>query len=1174
MAQLNTKSQSEIREEFQSLVLKDLLGPAGGLEEELNERYVSGRYLVGWLAPRDVGRGTKAAEARANLPDDAPPVLPDDNPLNPMADETSVGAGSDDNTEEGLDDDPITGTESMLPNSLGMTFCVAPGIEKIVVGTSWGWYQKRRSETGIVSKKSGEPSLVWYRTPIERETIIDLRPREIGPWRPLEDTPEVYVKAQSRPHSDGGRMVTLFLVNDQDGKDGKDDKWLFQVCLEASIPDQSAGFVRRALDFEEISPDPRDKLENDQARMNYRHRVEFAVGHGTSVDWKVSADPLTAIRIWTTATPNYEVAKSQPRTIPGLNLVMESLAKASQSEIAGLLLPLAERYESWIAEQFTKGANPEQHLDGYGETLSKTEAQARTAAKRIRAGIDLISIDREAFEAFTFMNRAMHEQRLHSLLSQSVRRGNPTTLQAIAEKDSPSWYPFQLAFILINLPSLALPEHPERIANGDPTAELLWFPTGGGKTESYLGLTAFTLAMRRLQGDTEGVAVLMRYTLRLLTLQQFQRATSLICACEIIRRENPQLWGETPFRIGLWVGQANTPNTYDQAELALDETRRGDERRGAKGSLQQLTNCPWCGSKIDVGKNLTPDPETRRLITYCGDPLGRCPFSKKQSEWEGLPICIVDEEVYRLLPSLVIATVDKFAQMPWNGETGMLFGRVTKRCSRHGFLCPSSKHPEQSHQKTARSERGFVTDISTLRPPDLIIQDELHLITGPLGSLVGLYETAIDELCSREVNGQIVRPKIVVSTATIKRAGDQVNSLFARSLQVFPPRGVDAEDNFFAIQTPVESGHPGLRYVGICGAGRRLKVALIRVYVACLCAGQQVYEEYGPAADPYMTVIGYFSSIRELGGMRRLLDDDVRTRIQQMDKRGLAARSFKGGYDELTSRKTAGDIPRMLDWLEADFDPAKEAKREAERKQGVPRSSRAPADAIIATNMISVGVDVPRLGLMIVAGQPKQTAEYVQATSRVGRQFPGIVFTVHNWARPRDLSHFETFRHFHATFHSHVEPPSVTPFATGARERALAGVLASLVRLGDQRYNAEQGAGEVKERNDIVLKALETLKERAARVVTNSVAGAVDREAKGLVDYWITEATRPNRILVYKEKKDFEKPLLKQPEDGWEKFTCLNSLREVEQSSNLVLLDLTETVPAIEITELGEEVSL
>lgn len=1176
MSLLPPITSAEVRQEFEDLVINDLLGPAGGPQEELNEGWVSSRYLVGWLAPKNVGRGTAAATARiAEHEIDVVPA-PDDNPLNPLSDDGPLGAGGSDSTEEGIEDDPLTSSESMLPNSMGLTFSLDPSVAELKVSVEWGWYRKRRSESGFVTKK-GDPKLVWYRTPLEFETTIPIRPDHSDLWTPFEDVPEVFVKPQIHRKSDGGHIVTLFFVNEQDGNDGKDDKWLFQVCLRAETVDGAAGIVRRDIEFPFDGVDELERIESEQTRMNYRLHAEFAVGHGISVDWKASEDPTRAVAVWTTAIPKYEVPKALPNTdIPNLDLRMASLASMSKTELAASLAPMVTAYYDWIDDESNKPRSDENHLEGFTEVIDYTVTKAREAAKRIQDGIDLVTTNERAFEAFGFMNRAMHDQRIHSVLSQRVRRGEQVSVAEVEATEVAAWYPFQLAFVLLNLPSLVDPTHKDRSGTGPlgATAELLWFPTGGGKTESYLGLTAFTLAIRRLQGDVEGydgqngVAVLMRYTLRLLTLQQFQRATTLICACELIRQSNRPKWGETPLRIGLWVGQASTPNNFDQADSALSDSRRGDERSGGRGSLNQLTNCPWCGSKIEVGRDIYPDPEKRRIITYCGEPLGRCPFTRRRAEWEGLPICIVDEEIYRLLPSLVIATADKFAQMPWNGETAMLFGKVTKKCGRHGFLCPSSRHTEQSHQKTERNARATVADCQELRPPDLIIQDELHLITGPLGTLVGIYETAIDELCSWTVGGIRVGPKIVVSTATIKRANDQVNGLFARRLQVFPPRGIDAEDNFFARQLTVSDSNPGLRYVGICATGRRLKVALIRVYVACLCAGQTVYLKHGKLADPYLTLIGYFSSIRELGGMRRLLDDDVRARIQQMDKRGLARRSFVGGYDELTSRKTAADIPKLLDWMEADFDPAKEAQRAVERKENKKRSTKAPADAIIATNMISVGVDVPRLGLMVVAGQPKQTAEYVQATARVGRRFPGLVFTVHNWARPRDLSHFETFVHFHSTFHAHVEAPSVTPFASGARERGLAAVLASLVRLSDPQYNPDPGAGLVRGGASSVRNVIDVLKERAARVVGGRVSESVERESNALADYWSQEALRPHRTLVYKEKKDDAVPLLKQPgEGGWRPFTCLNSLREVELASNLVLQDLPEAIPEVAIED-------
>jgi hypothetical protein len=428
----------------------------------------------------------------------------------------------------------------------------------------------------------------------------------------------------------------------------------------------------------------------------------------------------------------------------------------------------------------------------------------------------------------------------------------------------------------------------DRTGEADAVADLLWFPTGGGKTEAYLGLSAYTMALRRLQGPIAGrsgdygVAVLMRYTLRLLTIQQFQRATALVCACEILRRADVSTWGKEPFRIGLWVGQRTTPNTTEQSAEALQQAH-GQYRATARGSGSpaQLTHCPWCGTAIKPGQHLKVESHTRgrgRTLTYCGDALGQCAFSARQSPQEGLPVLVVDDEIYRRLPALLIATVDKFAQMPWNGKVQMLFGQVDAYCDRHGFRSPEIEDAD-SHPKRDRLPAVKTTAHPLLRPPDLIIQDELHLISGPLGTLVGLYETAVDHLCSWEVHGKRVRPKVIASTATIRKAADQVHATFLRTVNVFPPHGLDVTDNFFALQRQPSDAMPGRRYLGICAPGRRLKVALIRVYISLLAAAQTLYEKqgYGASADPWMTLVGYFNSLRELGGMRRLVDDALRS---------------------------------------------------------------------------------------------------------------------------------------------------------------------------------------------------------------------------------------------------------------------------------------------------------
>jgi hypothetical protein len=364
----------------------------------------------------------------------------------------------------------------------------------------------------------------------------------------------------------------------------------------------------------------------------------------------------------------------------------------------------------------------------------------------------------------------------------------------------------------------------------------------------------------------------MRYTLRLLTLQQFQRASALVCACEALRREAAQSgdlrWGREPFRIGLWVGQRATPNWTDQSDEAIKQDH-GQYQQGSSvggsGSPHQLTNCPWCGTAIDPGKNIRvhkyPGREARTFV-YCGDALGRCLFSERQAPAEGLPVLVVDEEIYRRLPAMLIATVDKFAQLPWQGATQMLFGQVSSHCPRHGFRSPSIDDAD-NHPKSGRMPAVKSAEHPPLRPPDLVIQDELHLISGPLGTLVGLYETAVERLCSWQVDGRRVLPKVIASTATVRRAAEQVDALFTRRLAVFPPQALDVRDNFFSVQREPSDEHPGRRYLGICAPGKRIKVALIRVYVALLAASQQLYERDGGAADPWMTLVGYFNAMRE-----------------------------------------------------------------------------------------------------------------------------------------------------------------------------------------------------------------------------------------------------------------------------------------------------------------------
>lgn len=1140
---------AEIRSELEALIVGDLLGPAGGPEEELDVGRVRDRYLVGALVPA----GSRDED---------------------QLDDEELAAG-DPPTEDGKAEPVVAPRESMLPSSIGLTFAMSGSSTGFKIQASWGWY--RRVPSDRLETPTGEAKLVWKRTPVSAwSPPIRLVEGDLPTWSPNPEQAEVQVRGLARKVA-GCWVVSVFLVNRQEkAAKSEDQTWLFQPGLRIEGEGPEDRLTRRQL-----ASSPRFASEADEEAewldMLYRHEVEFAAGHGIGVHAEPDpADPSRAAHLVTRVIPRNEQPRhgatspaDEPR-LAGLAVDMDVLGAAAPGDLPALLEHMATGYEAWLSERedaLRKGADG---LDRFRDAARENLGRCREALARIRSGIEKLARDPKAAAAFGFANRAMALQRRRSLIANRVRSKQPFDP---AEFDAPrfhSWHPFQLAFLLQNVEALVDLDHPDRGTAPEAAADLLWFPTGGGKTEAYLGLTAFALGVRRLRGPIEGraadqgVVVLMRYTLRLLTLQQFQRATTLICAAEALRKEDRPTWGEEPFRLGIWVGQRTTPNTTEGSEESVAMARGGRPRGGShaagSGSPAQLTSCPWCGAPIGPERDI--DVETfsagrGRTLIYCGDDRGTCPFSRRQAPGEGLPVLVVDEEIYRRPPSLLIATVDKFAQMPWKGEVQTLFGTVTQRCSRHGLRSPCLDDSE-SHQAKGPHPPARSVPQAPLQPPDLIIQDELHLISGPLGSLVGLYETAIDELSSWSVAGKKVRPKVIASTATIRLAATQIRSLFARQLRVFPPPGTDAGDTFFSRRVAIGPGSPGRAFLGICAPGQRTKTALVRLYASVLAAAQTLYKRYGGPVDPWMTLVGYFNSLRELGGMRRLVDDQLRAGLREAENRGLAFRRPPLMFDELTSRLDATEIPNRLAWLEEPFDPGLEAARQEAKKAGA-RPARRPADLLLATNMISVGVDVDRLGLMVVTGQPKSSAEYIQATSRVGRKAPGLVITFFNWSRPRDLSHYERFEHYHSTSYRHVEGVSVTPFSRRALDRGLSGVLVALIRLGSQAFNGNLGAEAMDRGSEPVRRAIRTLVERALAIEgNNATRDLVQDMVTSRLDGWARRArTRPDLArLGYQEQGGAEPTaaLLQEPgSDRWQEFTCLMSLRGVEPSIPLVL---------------------
>lgn len=1129
------EQQRHARAELRDALRAELLGPAGGADEVLTSRErPTLRYLVGRLAP--AGTAVAAEE-----------------------DEGNADAGTDDESADTGYASPIS--MAMNPSSIGISFLTEPGIDRLQATLRWGRYEVEEREEE--SRDGSSQKQRVYRRYEERHVIeFDLAPQT----PPLTLTPGVRVEFLARRWSDGRTFASVFLVNRIESRspgNPADDEWLFQPGMRIRATDGRPAFAARRLEDAAWTGDA-DRLASE---LLYWNRPEYAIGHGCSAEWTAPEGarvPATEIR--TETLPGYELARVDPRQSDDPGLDMRTLGGAGPDGVPGahlraLLMPLADGYKTWITNNL-RG----ELLPGVPAEL-KTQADdhidaCETALSRMVEGIELVAGDQEARAAFCFANRAMALQRERSQKALARRRGEPEPTTVTAR-----WRPFQLAFILVNLPAMVSRAHPHR-----EVADLLWFPTGGGKTEAYLGLTAFALGHRRIRTPIAGyrcdvgVTVLMRYTLRLLTVQQFQRATALICACEYLR-DHEGAWGDERFSIGLWVGRSATPNLYSDpqgergAKQALERLEKGHFPRRDGGSPVQLLYCPWCGTRLtykEPGSNVhkpipgtyVADDDAARIDIYCADE--DCYFSPVSSE--GIPAHTVDEQLYRLIPSLIIATVDKFAQMPFNGRTQGLFGQVQRLCSRHGFITAGEEHPN-SHYASKSAAAATVVPCALVEPPDLVIQDELHLISGPLGTLVGLYETVVDLLSSVVDDGRRPGPKIVASTATIRRSEQQIGALFRRRVAVFPPPGIQSTDSWFGTEVPREEA-PGRLYVGVSAPGKSVKTALVRVYAALLSRARAIHDAEPGVGDPYMTLVGYFNSLRELGGALRLIEDDVPGRIRVLHRRDPTTWPVRTLFEreELTSNKRAEEVPEILDKLERKFT--------ADR----PKAGEYPIDAILASNMISVGVDIDRLGLMVVNGQPKTTAEYIQATSRIGRQPPGLVITVYNWTRPRDISHYERFRSYHGSLYRFVEATSVTPFSSRARDKGLEGVVTALIRLGDPAMTAEQNAGRFDGADSWVQEVTDLIAKRAGAVTGSSdVAGETREELLADLDRW-SNVAQPDKLCYSrrglgrpkaKEKHADKRYLLDSQESRVRGgvFVAPGSLREVENEVHVYLLD-------------------
>ncbi len=978
------------------------------------------------------------------------------------------------------------------PSSMGITVALKSGVTEVIVSGSYAFYELITMED---AKKEGIETEKWDGLDKPPEDLWKRRVVNYSEKIVFSDSKTEIVKLQGNiqlhvyTHKimpDGIRIITIVLVNDnQSQSDVLETSRLsvFQPVIHICGVDNESV-------FENVSQE--SFLTNDpevlELELLYSDVKCYAQGHGCSVIWDREND--TPNWIETSFFPDYNLLqmKASEMSIDEV-FSMHFLSTASSVKVIEKLNIFADKYQEWINNLEKTVVTVEQQLQHVAENNVK---KCQEACDRIKYAIKLLGVgeaaDNVAFRAFQLANEAMLLQRRQTVFRKDKNLCN-------FDEKKVTWYPFQLAFILQEMTSFIEPAgHTGQDIPDRQIVDLLWFPTGGGKTEAYLGITAFVIFLRRLRNPAnDGVTAIMRYTLRLLTLQQFERASILIFACEIIR--NKYKLGGNEIAIGLWVGGDLTPNKLKDARDSINKQQLGVFVE--KSDPVQIKICPWCGEPLSAN-NYSVNLVSKRMIIKCPNP--ECDFHTAEN---GLPVHIIDEAIYEHLPAFIVATVDKFAQLPLNDQTGVLLGINNNKM-----------------------------------PPELIIQDELHLISGPLGTMTGLYEAAITTLCER--NG--IGAKVIASTATIRNAAKQIKALYGKSHTQFPPQGITIKDSFFAKQSTTGE-KPARQYFGVMGTGTTATTTLIRVNAAMLFATRYL-ETLGlpdKVVDNFWTITGYFNSLRELGGASTQLLDDVQSRLDYLSRTKFA--ELYPGVDttgdiyteELTSRMSNTEITDII-----------QVKLKREYKKG---NHEDVFDYLLSSNMISVGVDVGRLGAMVVAGQPKTNAEYIQATSRVGRENPGLVIMVYNASRSRDRSHYEQFLKYHSALYRYVEATSLTPFSDRARDRGLHALFVALCRylIQDLRENGQ--AVNYRSDNPEIRKIERIIVDYVKKVDPDELT-AVINELKDIEDAWESQATDK---LVYRGYGRTKK-LLKSDLKKDDRFRTMNSMRSVDGMSGIYLL--------------------
>lgn len=996
--------------------------------------------------------------------------------------------------------------------------------------------ERQRELIDSVGYKKGELLLgrLWKR--VQREPIVvELNLTEINAdeskEHPLEENQEdksvvtCYYKKIYETHY--GKFIKILLANRLNhpknkfsfGNEHLNKKAIFQ----GEIVITGAEF----LPYKQLTDTNPFDEELNLINFQYREEHSFAIGHGCAVTWDNDKTPT---ELKTTFLPEVDIknySNAFKDTFPTELKEITELKKLSiwtdldKNTIIQKLKLFVKEYKNWITTQ--EGTSAE---NNYKKSLQTILEKQNKTYERLIKNIEFLNDSEIAFKSFLLANTAMYIQMLISNKDLFGKRG--IELSEIDKNFSyddldffknhsfkPNYRPFQLAFFLLNIESTINEDSDDR----NNVVDLLWFPTGGGKTEAYLAITAFTIISRRiLHGkDADGVSVIMRYTLRLLTAQQFERATKLILSLDFLRRnftsDNDYFFGNDKVSIGMWVGASTTPNSYSDARTIfkkvfdeitkLNTKRTGDYR---KVNTFPITNCSWCGCNLvsqnqsgqfDLGYRATD----KEFTTNCLNP--DCAFSVE------LPIYFVDDKIYQNPPTLLFATVDKFAMLSHRQEGHKLFNSVLE-------------------------EKG-----KNKLPPDLIIQDELHLLSGPLGSITGLYESIVEMLSTKGKR----KPKIITSTATTRNTEQQVAMLYGnRTLNIFPPMGITYDDNFFSYVSDVSKR----KHIGFMPTGKTALNSQIRILGNLLLARIELFkyyrekenlsqEEAVEKENNFWTIVSFYNSLRDVGKVYNKVPAEISDFLKLLHHRyqfnkqvyGFNYFGLAGRTKELTSRIESNSIKKLLNELEMPFSLT--------TKDGW-KFVHNTVDLVLASNMFSVGIDIERLNVMLMNGQPKNVAEYIQASSRVGRKDKGIVINLLDANRSRDKSYFENYVPFNNAYYKFVEPLSVTPFTEIALDKVLASLLVCFVRHKQGLYldkRAKDFTGNYEELKNFI----------SERIKNKKQLNYALEKLKILSEKWTTKEGDLTYKILIKKMSDL---------DDW---SLMMSMREIDTNSIVKIIN-------------------